>query len=75
MLTQDINTDNNEQEQIQVEIPEIKFSYADIMWRQEGYELIGIAPNGSRFGVRIDSNLRLSGVDDSNKPIFKRIDI
>jgi len=64
-----------EQEQIEVEIPELKFTTADIMWRQEGYELIGIAPNGSRFGTKIPSNLRLCGVDHNNYPKFKRIDI
>jgi hypothetical protein len=73
MLTQQ-DTTNTEPEQIEVEIMPIQFSYSDIMWRQEGYELIGVSSNGSRFGLKIDPNLRLCGVDADNKPLFKRID-
>lgn len=68
------NITNTEPEQIEVEIMPIEFSYSDIMWRQEGYELIGVAANGSRFGLKIDPKLRLCGVSEDNKPLFKRID-
>ena len=70
-----IAEENTNQEQIQVEIPEMKFNIKDIKWYQQGYELIGLASNGMRFGTRIDNNLRLIGVDENNKPIFKRIDM
>lgn len=70
-----IAEENTNQEQIQVEIPEMKFNIKDVKWYQQGYELIGLASNGMRFGTRIDNNLRLIGVDENNKPIFKRIDM
>lgn len=70
-----ITEENTNQEQIQVEIPEMKFNIKDVKWYQQGYELIGLASNGMRFGTRIDNNLRLIGVDENNKPIFKRIDM
>jgi hypothetical protein len=70
-----ISEENTNQEQIQVEIPEMKFNIKDVKWYQQGYELIGLASNGMRFGTRIDDKLRLIGVDENNKPIFKRIDM
>lgn len=70
-----IAEENTNQEQIQVEIPEMKFNIKDVKWYQQGYELIGLASNGMRFGTRIDNNLRLIGVDENNKPIFKRVDM
>lgn len=70
-----IAEENTNQEQIQVEIPEMKFNIKDVKWYQQGYELIGLASNGMRFGTKIDNNLRLIGVDENNKPIFKRIDM
>jgi hypothetical protein len=74
MLTQQDIT-HTEPEQIEVEITPQEFSYSGITWRQEGYELIGIHSNGIRFGLKIDPNLRLCGVSEDNKPIFKRIDM
>lgn len=70
-----IDEENTNQEQIQVEIPEMKFNIKDVQWQQQGYELIGLATNGMRFGIKIDNKLRLIGVDENNKPIFKRIDM
>lgn len=70
-----LSEQNINQEQIQVEIPEMKFDIKDVQWQQQGYELIGLATNGMRFGIKIDRNLRLTGVDKNNKPIFKRIDM
>jgi hypothetical protein len=70
-----IAEENTNQEQIQIEIPEMKFDIKDVQWQQQGYELIGLSTNGMRFGIKIDRNLRLTGVDENNKPIFKRIDM
>ena len=70
-----LSEQNINQEQIQVEIPEMKFDIKDVQWQQQGYELIGLSTNGMRFGIKIDRNLRLTGVDENNKPIFKRIDM
>lgn len=65
---------NNSQDNIEVELPEMQFNYKDVKWQQQGYELIGLASNGLKFGIRVNSNLRLVGVDENNKPILKKID-
>jgi len=70
-----LSEQNINQEQIQVEIPEMKFDIKDVKWQQQGYELIGLTSNGMRFGIKIDINLRLTGVDENNNPMFKRIDM
>jgi hypothetical protein len=70
-----IAEDATNQEQIEIELPNINFNIKDIKWQQQGYHLIGLSTNGLKFGIKIDSKLRLIGVDKENKPIFKRIDI
>jgi hypothetical protein len=66
----------NNAEQIEINVPLIdKINVSDIKWKQQGYQLIGTMPNGMQFGTRIDSKLRLIGVDENNKPKFKRIDM
>ena len=68
-----MDNDEKQKDYIQIQLPDISFNERDVTWEQRGYEIIGTASSGVRFGVKIDRNLRMVGIDENNKPIFKRI--
>lgn len=63
------------QNENEIAIPEIPpFDAKNVKWQQQGYQLIATSESGVRFGINLPPNVRLTGIDKNNNPLFSKID-